>query len=482
MFKKILYSNFTRNVYEKIKGYPFVKQLIVPLANRHSLNYLENTKNKLDRIGPGFCSAKWLQSTLHLEIGETHSCHHPKRHAVDFELLDANPGRLHNTLLKSKLRNEMLNGEKPSECEYCWRVEKTGDYSDRFYKSSASWASVDLEKLKSAEAVNNINPTYLEVSFSSECNLKCAYCYPEVSSSIRREIEKFGPYPTTDQFQNSEDYKKAISTRDQFTQGKDLSNHFWKWWDGGLCSDLRVLRVTGGEPLLSKDLFILMDRIAESKTRLDLDFSVNSNLMVGNDTIVKFISRAKDLVDQNKIKKFSLYTSIDTWGKHAEYLRFGLNTEKFVNNIETCLKILPDLELTFMVTYQALSPFNFNQLLEFILDLRKRFPKGSIKIGISNLLNPSFLSIQVLGPEFEKYIVSNLEFMKERKLSARTPHGFSQFEIQHLERILHGFKSFPSSWTAQGKNFQDYFREYDRRKNTSFQSVFGEIPELIKLV
>ena len=43
--------------------------------------YVE-TKDKLDNVGCGMCLAKWTQVTLHLQLGHTHSCHHPKTHKI----------------------------------------------------------------------------------------------------------------------------------------------------------------------------------------------------------------------------------------------------------------------------------------------------------------------------------------------------------------------------------------------------------------
>ena len=40
-------------------------------------NFLKESKEKINKVSPTFCAAKWLQSTILLYNGETHSCHHP---------------------------------------------------------------------------------------------------------------------------------------------------------------------------------------------------------------------------------------------------------------------------------------------------------------------------------------------------------------------------------------------------------------------
>ena len=67
-------------------------------------------KQRLNKVGPGFCLAKWTQVTIHLCNGLTHSCHHPGAHKIPLDELKKNPSALHNTLFKKERRKEMLTG------------------------------------------------------------------------------------------------------------------------------------------------------------------------------------------------------------------------------------------------------------------------------------------------------------------------------------------------------------------------------------
>ena len=102
-----------------------------------------DTKDKLDKIGPGMCLAKWTQVTIHLQNGHNHSCHHPTTHKISDKEIIRNPSALHNTRYKKEKRREMLEGKRPEECDYCWSVEDNSDrFSDRVFKSSEKWFSV----------------------------------------------------------------------------------------------------------------------------------------------------------------------------------------------------------------------------------------------------------------------------------------------------------------------------------------------------
>ena len=108
----------------------------------------EKVRRQLNDVGAGFCLAKWMQVTLHLHIGHNHSCHHPQTHKISTTEIDRDPSALHNTRYKKERRREMLEGKKPSECDYCWGVEdNSNQFSDRHFKSAEPWAYPQLDKI-----------------------------------------------------------------------------------------------------------------------------------------------------------------------------------------------------------------------------------------------------------------------------------------------------------------------------------------------
>src|SRR5574337_257600 len=110
---------------------------------------IKDFRDKINAISPSFCAAKWLQVTMHLHTGYTHSCHHPVPHKVPLDELKENPTALHNTKFKKEQRRKMLLGERPRECDYCWKVEDSDPnaISDRIYKSGDAWAEPHLAEI-----------------------------------------------------------------------------------------------------------------------------------------------------------------------------------------------------------------------------------------------------------------------------------------------------------------------------------------------
>ena len=157
----------------------------------------DKAKAQLDTISPSMCYAKWSQVSMHLTNGQTHSCYHPPTHSIPLDELKDNPTALHNTKEKKEQRRQMLKGERPDGCSYCWDIEDQGDRSDRVYRSGEYWAQESKEDIMDAGASGNINPRYVEVNFNQACNFKCSYCSPHLSTAWQEEIDEFGEYPTT---------------------------------------------------------------------------------------------------------------------------------------------------------------------------------------------------------------------------------------------------------------------------------------------
>ena len=86
-------------------------------------NFDDYRTRVIDPISDSFCGAKWYNATIWLGHGGTASCHHPPAHNIDKEEIKTNPSAIHNTRHKKKMRQMMLEGTRPKECEYCWKIE-----------------------------------------------------------------------------------------------------------------------------------------------------------------------------------------------------------------------------------------------------------------------------------------------------------------------------------------------------------------------
>ena len=325
---------------------------------------MNDVKKLLDDISPTFCLAKWLYVQIHLPHGLTQSCYHPPAHKIPLEELEQDPGALHNTKFKIAERKQMVLGKKPSGCDYCWKIEELNNskqISDRVYKSSEEWAVENYDYITDNEYNFNAKPAYLEINFSHACNQKCIYCSPHLSSTLYEEIEEFGPFKlktlgkkfnhsTTitevDHLHNDIRYleqqeKLPFEVRKENKVKKKDNPYvkaFWKWLPD-IYDNLHYFRMTGGEPLMHKDTYKVLDYALKYKNK-KLQMGITSNFSPADDKLIdKFIDKLFNLERVKSLKHFMLFVSLDSIGKKAEYIRSGMDWGKIKTNIDKFLKL-----------------------------------------------------------------------------------------------------------------------------------------------
>ncbi len=445
-------------------------------------------KKKLDKVGCGFCLAKWTQVTLHLGTGMTHSCHHPSPHKIPLAELKRNPTALHNTQFKKTRRKQMLDGERPSECNYCWNVEdNSNSFSDRVFKSAEPWSLKDFDKIKDSYWRDDFNPRYVEVSFGNACNFACSYCGPQYSSKWVEEIEKHGGYPTEHNFNAIDQIKARNQMPYKQSEYNPYVEAFWKWWPN-LYPDLHTFRMTGGEPLMSKDVWKVLEYIRDNPTiNPNLSLSINTNLGVPDKLVDRFIEIAKDLCENNKVRELIVFTSVEATGAQAEYSRFGLKYDKFWTNVDRILTDLPKVTINIMATYNALSVFTYGNLVDKVFEYKKKHANGvrywtsAIQLDTAYLRWPTHLSVKILTPDQKELILAAAEkaLYYGIKEFTKDNYGFSNVEIQKMKRLYDyavGESNFDTD--KYRKDFVKFVDEYDRRRGTKFLETFPQFKEM----
>lgn len=466
------------------------------MAKGQAIQSFKNVKKQLDVISPSMCVAKWHQVTIHLGNGTTHSCHHPRVHTIPLDELKDNPSALHNTNYKKQLRRQMLTGERPTECDYCWRVEDTppsedgGElFSDRIVKSSEPWALPHLSQIQSMPWDTNVNPSYVEVDFDTTCNFKCAYCSPFYSTTWMQEIKKHGPYELPTLNFNVIDRVENEGLPILQSEYNPYIEAFWKWWPDAV-RHMHTFRITGGEPLLSKNTFKVLDYLIENP-QPQLEFNVNTNLGVPKEIIDKFIEKMSIIQENRCVKNFKCFTSNEAHGKKAEYIRFGLNYDYWLGNVDRILSEVPYSQVTLMSTYNLLSVTTFTDFLQDMFELKQKYvykmksDRGfnvPLSVDIPYLRFPPMLAAWILTENFLPYVEESVSFMyRNQQVSewfALAGCGFYEHEIHRMERLYFLIREQmgidkPQN-IEQRRNFAAYIDEYDKRRDTNFTEVFPE--------
>lgn len=442
------------------------------------------TRSKSDSI----CLAKWLQSTVYLMNGQTHSCHHPAVHKIPLEEIKNNPSALHNTKYKMEQRKLMLDGARPAECQYCWNIEDLGNnhISDRVYKSTdESWSYPHLQKVIQEQEAKNISPTYLEVAFDNTCNMKCMYCTPDISSKWMEEITTFGPYQKTSNLVGNLDW---LRTSDKLPIGKNEENPyvdaFWKWWPS-LYTNLNIFRITGGEPLLSKNTWRVLDEIKKNP-RKDFTLAVNTNFQVPQNLFDKFINYYNEI--SPNIKSFEVYTSCEAHGQQAEYIRTGLKYDSFLSNIYKFFENTgKKSRLNLMITFNILSLTSFDLFLKDIWTIRTQVNPSDALNRLPMMINylrwPEFQDVRLASKDIKEFYFNKIKEYVLSNMRESSPDLAGRFYLEELDQINRLGSYMMNDFTEgefqkQKNDFSGFFNEFDKRRNTSFLNFFPEFKNL----
>jgi hypothetical protein len=492
-------------------------------------NYVKHTapnrtamKELLDETGPGFCLAKWSQVTMHLGSGLTHSCHHPPAHKIPLDELKNNPSALHNTEHKKTQRKKMLNGKRPSECDFCWRIEdNTGEISDRVLKSLDPYSVHDFDTISKYTGDEDPYPRYVEVSFSNVCNFKCAYCGPSYSSKWVEEIKKHGPYNLTDTVFNA-----TTDVQIKNSEDNPYTDAFWLWLPDAL-PHLHTLRITGGEPLMSKHTLKVIAYLKEHPSP-NLEFAINSNGCPPDKLWKQFTKLAKELMDEGCIKRFTLFVSAESVGAQAEYSRDGMDWDKLTSNVNYFINNTTNTRVTFMCAFNLFSIPTFLNFLEYVLHLKKRYNTHNLftwlnesGVDLMPTLNHGLTTYKIGGPftddnradnrigidiPYVRYpehldaklitttlvsdhLIPAVDYMAANSADEWNGHtGFLDQEMLKLKRIVIDILTMckdnddPIDGTSanhvvrrERNNFFKFVNEYDARRGKNFVGTFPEM-------
>jgi len=440
-------------------------------------------KKKLDTLSESFCSAKWYNATIWLGSGMTTSCHHPPAHKIPDEFL-TNPKLIHNTPEKKADRAMMQRGERPSGCDYCWKVQDMKDTDavpDRVYKSKIyDWK--DNKVAYNSNPEQDVNLKTLEISFDRTCNFACSYCNPAFSTTWAKDIKENGAY--TDLITDGRNHFTHSHESAQLFKPKDTNPYveaFFKWWESDLKSTLDELRITGGEPSMSRDFWRILDLYEEHYHINNINgihrpalekqwpkFAFNTNLGMSDEQWKTLIDKLRGIGVES-----TMYTSCEATGAHAEYIRDGLNWGQWISRLDHSIEEYFVDDISVMCTVNALCLWTLPELLDHILMMRKKYDP--------DFLQPSFTLNILRFPSFQSCLVLPEEIRKRRRqalegwLWSQDPKLLHEHEIDHIERLISYLREpEPIDVEAKRHDFKKFYTQYDLRRGKLFEDTFPE--------
>jgi sulfatase maturation enzyme AslB (radical SAM superfamily) len=412
---------------------------------------MKNTMSKTYPVFPikndAACVYKWAWSTVRLYTGTSSSCHRVMPVKIDINNFD----NFHNTPEVINDRVKMMNGEWPGRgCHYCKEYEESGGISDRIYHNDIpDLTPVDF----TMDPTIPVTPRILEVYLHNTCDLSCLYCIPYYSSKVNAELKKFGPDVLGQQYIPIED------TRDSYYE------KFFDWVT--VNSDKLVrLSIMGGEPLLQKEFWLLLERLQTEK-HPDLTISINSNLNCKQETIEKFVAIAYKLLKEKRVKRIDIGCSLDCWGEPAEYVRYGLDLTNWQRNFEYLIKH----KWLYLTVHHVVTGLTLGTALDMQRKLAEYKTVNTAIVQAYHLVDGPVTEIYhpaIFGPDFFKEDLTNL--MNEYPITQE----WDNTAKTRLEGIVKIIQSSTID-VSKLKKLKESLDMNDSRKGVDWKSVFPKI-------
>jgi organic radical activating enzyme len=373
----------------------------------------------------------------------------------------------------SQIRKEMLAGEKTEflaqYCRRCWKWEDTIQDSPRLShqptKNCLSAFDLDGKYLETEKRFLNIGINV----YGNYCNLECYMCNSFLSSSRNAALKKL---PEEWQHYRGTDSYDIVSEETTFTRDlvgtdtdntsprkvtlfdsdikKTNQNHFNQIIDELVqySKNIQLISIIGGEPVLMKSHFILLDKLIECGEAKNIDLQYVSNMTLIN------VNELNDKYFKN-FKSIQLQWSMEGLEKRNEWLRYPTNWKETVNNVKQFQKIVKNGTIFATMTPSILSVYTLKETC-YWLYLNRLIDKN---FTISNILDkPYMLHPRHLPNEIKEEILPKLSKITQK-----------YYKLIVMERSEEEFQ-----------RALRYFDDLDQSRGTDWKSTFPELAHYSK--
>lgn len=275
------------------------------------------------------------------------------------------------------IQKTLESGKWPSGCWMCKNDETAGIQSRREYSNS-------IHKKQ-----NHLLPIDIEVSLDYTCNLMCRMCGPDASS-------KWGSAKTV--IQQFNDLGINLNQNTSGKSYKEYQDKFIEVWENSDLSQLKVIRLIGGEPFYAKHIDRFFEKLYTSKKSLrSVKMYINTNATIfPSDKTVEYLTQ---------LGRCKIDFSVDAEGELAECLRYGKSWRTIEDTILKWVDLRNKHKNIVLGSCITINILNFNLISRLIDFLNKH----NIDVWFNHLLRPKYLSVYQLTKDERMSLMDKLD-------------------------------------------------------------------------
>jgi len=362
-----------------------------------------------------------------------------------YKLTENSLGEIYQSEYMQNLRQEFLDGKKPSTCNRCWDEEASGRTSKRIN------SRIRLKKYYTIVDWNNVKPDqlwFIDLKLGNICNLKCRICGSWSSSKWAKEEVDY-------EEKNHKDAGVEFYDRKSHLAYTFLQDGAWPrnndiFWDNlkTLLPNIKYFEFTGGEPFLIEEHFKLLRFAVEQEYSQKIDIHYNTNGTV--------YPTADEVELWKKFSRVEIAVSIDNVGDRFEYERYGAKWAEVTENISKF-----NLLRSKQIVTQVCMTVNI-QNVYYLPELCDWVNTQSFDYVYFNMLHdPNDMCISQLTPAAKELVVN--------RLHAAT---FIEKHRVEIDKIIQFIENGSGS---DGQSFLKKMRQTDEYRGQSFLTTHPEI-------
>ena len=383
-------------------------------------------------------SCAYLENALMLTpIGEMRPCCRFDPHASGSPRIWNSEENLRTAWENSgftQLNQQAAKGESPHGCHKCQREEEMNLKSMRLKPFP-----LQEQKAKLSSGLQ-----FLELSAGRNCNLKCRSCSAIYSTKWDSDARKLGEFVPT-----SEDNLPLNRI--------PLS----------LLSELKSMKISGGEPMLNPFLLPFLDQLKQEKLSQNISLQMYTN---GTKPPSQKIVEAF-----NSFASTHILISIDAIEEQNTYLRHPAPWGEMVRGVDEWLDYFqknPSSSLSFAVTVSA---YNILSLFDLFHWLLNKTPEALENVVLQIAHDPLWMSVAE-WPDPAKVLLKGIYLEQKRQFESQ--HQIPKTLRSRLQMVEVLFESSRDS-DIHLKQFLQKTRQLDQLRGESFEQVFPRIQSVI---
>jgi sulfatase maturation enzyme AslB (radical SAM superfamily) len=221
-----------------------------------------------------------------------------------------------------EIRRKMIAGEKIRDCAKCYQQEEQGVESLR---STEGMDEFIMDTLP--DGTHEKSATTMQVHMGNICNLKCKMCsqmYSHMHGAETKDIGEQDPewlHWVKEQGANVNNWTNELGIKQEWYKNKEVKLKMFEH----ISRNIIKLVVIGGEPTLIPEFYELFEYCDQQGTLGDKDVTIVTNLTNTNPKMTNWLP---------KLKKWTIWASMDGLGERTEYIRYPSRWDKNLESLE----------------------------------------------------------------------------------------------------------------------------------------------------